>query len=304
MNHLKRYFITLFILLLLIGSLHTLMGLLVHWRDPLGLAWLGAGISVWPWFGFFLYLMVSGRARIDSRLYLHHALAATGTLIAFYAAWRSREPALAPVLYALGPGFLGGLIYARWYSRFPQRNKDHLQVGTALPPFTLSDLSGTAVSSASFKGTITLLLFYRGNWCPLCVAQVKEIAAHYRELEARGARVILVSPQPQSRSRELAERCAAPMEFMVDQDNQAARALGIAAPGGVPLGMDLQGYASDTVLPTVLISDARGIIRFADLTDNYRLRPDPATFLRVLDEQATQGNSQAASMGARADSGI
>ena len=37
------------------------------------------------------------------------------------------------------------------------------------------------------------------------------------------------------------------------------------------------------MLPTVLITDARGEIRYVDLADNYRVRPEPSVFLRVLD---------------------
>ena len=42
------------------------------------------------------------------------------------------------------------------------------------------------------------------------------------------------------------------------------------------------GYDSETVMPTVLITDARNRIIYADLTRNYRIRPEPDAFLEVL----------------------
>ena len=72
---------------------------------------------------------------------------------------------------------------------------------------------------------------------------------------------------------------------MVDANNQVAQQLGIFAKNGLPLGLQVFGYENDTVLPTVLITDATGKIIFADLTDNYRMRPEPATFLAILDEK-------------------
>ena len=48
--------------------------------------------------------------------------------------------------------------------------------------------------------------------------------------------------------------------------------------------MELLGYDPDTVLPTVIITDASGKIIFVDLTDNYRVRPEPETFIQVLKE--------------------
>jgi len=47
--------------------------------------------------------------------------------------------------------------------------------------------------------------------------------------------------------------------------------------------MQALGYDTDTVMPTIVITDKKGTILFADLTDNYRVRPEPETFFKVLD---------------------
>ena len=103
-----------------------------------------------------------------------------------------------------------------------------------------------------------------------------------RELEASGATVALISPQPLSEHRKLVKKFDIPLLFLRDPDNKAAKQLGILAPWGTPMGMQLLGYASDTVLPTVIICDAHGTILYSDLTDNYRIRPEPTEFLQVL----------------------
>jgi hypothetical protein len=41
-------------------------------------------------------------------------------------------------------------------------------------------------------------------------------------------------------------------------------------------------FTCSSVLPTVIIVDPEGRIIFTDQTDNYRVRPDPDTFLKVL----------------------
>ena len=43
------------------------------------------------------------------------------------------------------------------------------------------------------------------------------------------------------------------------------------------------GYEADTVLPTAVVTDASGRILLSDQTDNYRVRPEPETFLAILD---------------------
>lgn len=51
------------------------------------------------------------------------------------------------------------------------------------------------------------------------------------------------------------------------------------------MGMQMLGYDSETVLPTVIITAAGGRILWADETDNYRVRPEPKLFLTVLESR-------------------
>ena len=55
---------------------------------------------------------------------------------------------------------------------------------------------------------------------------------------------------------------------------------------GLPAGMEILGYDKDTVYPTVLITDADGRIIYSDLTNNYRIRPEPEEFIKLLNEHA------------------
>ena len=112
------------------------------------------------------------------------------------------------------------------------------------------------------------------------MAQVRELAGRYQDLDAMGIKVVLVSPQPETESRKLAETHNVPFRFLVDQDNQVAQSLGIAVKNGVPVGIG--GYAPDTVMPTLIVANANGTIIFSDQADNYRLRPEPDVFLAIL----------------------
>jgi hypothetical protein len=48
------------------------------------------------------------------------------------------------------------------------------------------------------------------------------------------------------------------------------------------MGMQALGYDSETVLPTVIITGTDGLILWVHETDNYRVRPEPETYLAVL----------------------
>lgn len=181
-------------------------------------------------------------------------------------------------------GLLGSVIYVFWYSIFGREDNNLLQVGKSLPEFELFNEKREAVSSKQMSQKPSLFLFYRGNWCPLCMAQIKEVAASYKEMEKRGIDVYMVSPQSHKNTADLASRFDVTFNFMVDKDNKAAEKLQILAENGLPMGLQALGYDSDTVMPTVIMTDATGSIIYADLTDNYRVRPEPADFLKVFDQ--------------------
>jgi len=179
--------------------------------------------------------------------------------------------------------WLGWSMYLFWYSSFGGKGSSSLNIGQPLPDFTLSSPSGEVFSRTDLSAKPTLMIFYRGNWCPLCVAQVKEISKLYTQLNEMGVDVCLISPQPEENTQALADRFKVPFKFLVDKNLKAAEALGIKAEKGTPTGMEVLGYDSDTVRPTVLITDSKGILVYSDLTDNYRVRPEPEAFIKVFE---------------------
>jgi peroxiredoxin len=178
---------------------------------------------------------------------------------------------------------VGNTVYVFWYSRFGRKANTRLEVGKILPEFSLKDMAGKTISSKEMRKQPSLIMFYRGNWCPLCMAQIKEVAGQYRELESRGIKIYMVSPQSGGNTKDLALRFDVRMNFLIDEGNNAADKLQIIAKNGLPMGLQALGYESDTVMPTVVMTNDKGEIIFADLTDNYRVRPEPKDFLKVFD---------------------
>ena len=191
-----------------------------------------------------------------------------------------RPAQLALLLSALSLAFWFGYVF--WYSRFKDRDSNKLKVGSKLPRLEFVGLNGEKVRTDSFKGKKLIFLFYRANWCPLCMAQINEITQQYQELHALNAEVLLISPQPHKFTINLARKKAVDFQFLLDENSKVAKELDIFAEGGTPFGMEVLGYESDTVLPTVIITDENRRVLFVDQTDNYRVRPEPETFLKVL----------------------
>ncbi len=274
MQSLKRYFVVPYLLACMLGSAHVLW--LMVTQQPLDPAWYGAALALWPMLGFMIYLGASSTPRTSALMPWQLGAVVLAAALSLL----GDTPALAMV-YVWLLGVVGVFAYVFWYSKLDRGANTVLTPGASLPAFELEDTEGNAVPSSRFLGRKLLLLFYRGNWCPLCVAQVKEVAGHYRDLAQRGVDVVLVSPQPHKQTRELAKKFDVPMRFCVDRDGRAARTLQIYHTGGIAAGIG--GYGADTVLPTVVLTDESGRILYCDLTDNYRVRPEPATILAVLD---------------------
>lgn len=277
MNGLKSLFVTSYMMSVVIVTLFAFWSLMVS--DNL-LSWAGVLLVTLPFMITLVRMMITtGIARTSERLPVINALGFVGLVLTMVAYIRGGS-GLAPILALFA--WVGFLLYAYWYSSFSRKASPLLTPGKKLPEFIVRNIQGEAISSTLLFDKPAIWLFYRGNWCPLCMAQIKELAQQYQELEALGVRVALIAPQPHENTVDLAKKFGVNFDFLTDEGSEAARLLGIGHAQGLPRGMELLGYDQDTVLPTVIITAVGGKILWVDETDNYRVRPEPEVFLSVL----------------------
>ena len=274
MKTVQRFFPIPLILILIGSSLYA--GYQIY-LSGFQLAWLGVIVATLPMAAFFGYLTLANVARTNPILSIQLTGAIGGTLMSVY----DFHP-LAFVL-ALGPGLVGTLLYNFWYTPL-DRSGSKIQQGQLMPEHTFIDINGKNISTHD-TGRKRLWIFIRGNWCPLCVAQVDEISQQYQQVTETGTDVFFISSQSQKQSQSLSDKFDAPMNFLVDTDNAGAIALGIDHIAGVPFGLP-GGYDADTAMPTVIITDENGKVIFLDQTEDYRLRPEPSKFIDVLEQHA------------------
>jgi len=279
LNLLKSVFISVFISWLSMASVYSLTQL-ARGTEPL-LSWLGLALATFSPLVFFIKAFVAKSPRTPRHPVEYSILSGLGLALTMAVSFRHGEVAGSLHIWA-GVTLIGWLVYLRWYSVFKGRSAPTLEAGMPLPVFPLESLDGHVVSSESFRAKPHLLLFYRGNWCPFCTAQIEELASAYKRLQEAGLSVVLISPQSIKKNQALAARFDMPMVFLRDRNNAAAKQLGILHQWGTPMGMQLLGYESDTVMPTVILTDSQGHIVNCDQTDNYRVRPNPETFETLL----------------------
>jgi len=292
MNLLKSLFISSFVGWLVFLFVYSLIQIF-RGMEPV-LSWIGLAITSMAPLGFFVWAFTRKPARTSRHPVGFSALTALGLAITMAMSYRYDQAAGMMHVWA-GTTVLGWFTYLRWYSVYTNRDSRKLKTGEQLSQFLLETMSGDIISSASFSGQPHILMFYRGNWCPFCTAQIKELTRSYQQLDELGVKVVLISSQDTSKIEKLANQFNVPFTFLADPGNSAARQLGILQPWGTPFGLQTLGYPADTALPTVIITDKNARILLAHQTDNYRLRPEPELYLQVLQkaDSPAQPNSQA-----------
>lgn len=71
-----------------------------------------------------------------------------------------------------------------------------LKTGMKAPDFTLKSPSGATVKlSEELKKQPVVLMFYRGQWCPICTRYLAAFQESVPQIAAKGAKIIAVTPE-------------------------------------------------------------------------------------------------------------
>ncbi|MBJ7341026.1 peroxiredoxin-like family protein [Mycolicibacterium sp.] len=168
--------------------------------------------------------------------------------------------------------------------------------GAVMPDGELLDVHGAPTSLAQLRdGRAAVVVFYRGAWCPYCNIALRTYEAELvQPLAERGVVLIAVSPQKPDGSLSSAESNELTYAVASDPGNQLGAALGIvtepspdAVAGQLKLGLDLTEVNADggrtLPMPTVVIVDSAGIIRWIDVHPNYAGRTEVSDILLAAD---------------------
>ena len=170
------------------------------------------------------------------------------------------------------------------------------KAGDKAPGFTLKDPEGNLVSSTELlaKGSL-VISFYRGVWCPFCNLELQALQAASSQIEARGARLVAISPQTGSNSRKSQRDNKLTFPILSDEKSRVAAAFGLrfSLPDYLVelykgFKNDLPAFNDDPAwvlpMPARYVIGSDGIIAYAEVNPDYTQRPDPSELLPVLDK--------------------
>ncbi|NII41201.1 peroxiredoxin [Curtobacterium flaccumfaciens] len=168
-------------------------------------------------------------------------------------------------------------------------------VGTQVPDAALLTPSGASTSLATeVGGEPAVIVFYRGAWCPYCNLTLRTYQQDLLpELEARGVRLLAISPQTPEGSELAIANGELAFPVLSDPGNALAAALGIVTAPSSPareahtaLGFDVaDSNADDTAgipFPSVFLVDGDRVVRFADVHVDYTTRTEVPEILAAI----------------------
>jgi peroxiredoxin len=174
-----------------------------------------------------------------------------------------------------------------------------LPAGAKISEFQLQDHAGKAISSSNLlaKGRL-VLCFFRGRWCPFCVAQMEAMNLILPEIAQAGATLAAISPQTVQQSFFMRDQHKLRFPLLSDAGNKVARQFGLTyrvpdeqkaiyqcAFVNLPF---INGDDSwELPIPATYIIDRGGSVLYPSANEDYTERPEPAEIIQILNATLT-----------------
>jgi peroxiredoxin len=169
-----------------------------------------------------------------------------------------------------------------------------LLVGAKAPTVSLLEIEGKEVPLADiYQQGPSLLVFYRGGWCPFCNLQLHELSESKAKFDALGVKLIAISVDvPSEEAKTKAKhnvaftilsdsKLAAHDAFKVTKSNSEEEVKMLSG-----YGIDLGKYSGEKhskfAVPSVFLVDKGGIVRFAHVDTDYQTRPSAAQLVTAV----------------------
>jgi peroxiredoxin len=170
-----------------------------------------------------------------------------------------------------------------------QTNSIPLKVGDTIPDVSVRNEADQPVALRQLvSARPTVLIFYRGGWCPYCTRHLKALAGIEADLKKAGAQ--LDKPE---KLKATPDRESLGYQLLSDRDATAARAFGLAFKVDDATIEKYKGYGIDLDAasgrdhhllphPAVYVVDPTGKVQFAHFNPDYKARLSPQEILKAV----------------------
>jgi peroxiredoxin len=230
------------------------------------------------------WLQLMTQVRVPARRTAYHAGSAA-TVVLGAAAFAVGSGTVGGVAAALA--ILGGVAFLALSAASGQaRTVPAVAVGGTILEFTAPDDAGRPFALASLRGRPFLLKFFRGHWCPYCTAELRRWEELRAEIDARNVAIVTVCADTPEQIRAGRAKHGLGAVMLADPELVVTDRYRLRNPRGFALK---SGVIVPLPIPTTILVDAAGIVRWIDQATDYMVRSEPARVLhalRLLDQPA------------------
>ncbi|WP_310556865.1 peroxiredoxin family protein [Flavobacterium sp.] len=162
-----------------------------------------------------------------------------------------------------------------------------LLIGEVVPNITIQNIDQKDISLNEItKAKKTILVFYRGGWCPYCTVHLSAIGEAEQKLIEMGYQIVAVSPDSPKSLKNTIDDKKLNYTLLSDSKGDLARALGIAfiAPKGYDKYLSKGSDGANTTyvpVPSVFILNEKSEILFEFINPSYNTRISNEMLLAV-----------------------
>lgn len=172
-----------------------------------------------------------------------------------------------------------------------------LAVGSKVPAFSVTTHDGKPFAlSDLLKIGDTLVVFYRGGWCPYCNIQVRQLTQAWPEFRKRNITPILISVDKTDAATLSQRSYEIPFPVLSDPDLKAHTAFNVIMDVDdatyeryKSYGIDLEQWSGKNhhkiAVSSAYIIGSDGLVKWVHTSLDYKTRPSIAQFLAVLDSE-------------------
>lgn len=171
-----------------------------------------------------------------------------------------------------------------------------LLVGSEIPSVKLSKIDGFEINIKDLvKNKPSIVVFYRGGWCPYCNVHLSELRKIEKDMKAAGVQLLAISTDRPEELKKSIEKNKIEYQLYSDSKMNVAKAFGIAFKVDDQTVKKYKNYKIDLEavsgekhhllpVPAVFALNKDSIIEFSHVNPNYKVRLSSNILTAVVQE--------------------